>query len=693
MTAKKTNSKRPNIWYGAAYYPEHWPKERWPADARLMRAAGFNLVRMGEFAWCRLEPAEDKFDFDWLAAAVDILAKVGLSVLLGTPTAGPPAWLVNSKMPGQDCRMLYEDGTRWEFGGRSLCCVNHSRFIKRARRIASELGGYFAKHPAVMGFQIDNELGMYGTRCYCGHCLAEFRKWLREKYGRIDNLNARLGMIFGGGEFRSFDDVPLPRLRQDLHNPGLLLDSQRFYSDANIAFVRMQAEALRRAGVRQPIATNVCHMFGGAGVDGPKLFAELDVAGWDCYPQQFAVDPLPATMALLHGIARGYKRKKYWMLEQQSGSPSGMAADDERRIRLWTWQSIAHGAEMILYFRWRTCRFGGEQQWRGILDHDGKPNKRYRMAARVGEEIARVQSHLSGFSSSSRAAVLLDFDNSQSLALPIYGAPRISYREHAERYYEALRMMGISADIVFSVPEPGQYELLVLPLMRLIGEGEAARLRAFVAGGGTLVAAVAAATFNRDHVAASDSMPWLLTDVFGVERIEWSALGRPLAPPKELMGGDALLWKKTGGADTIPVKGEVAALAGTFSARSWCDHLRGSGARTLARFAEGTPSGPAPAITINKYGKGRAVYVAAVMEQELINRLMALLIKPVKDIPVSKSPLVEIVPCRDNLFFVLNHGVNQAEVRLPCAAIDLLSGRSLGKKMMLDSYDVALVAL
>ena len=191
-------------------------------------------------------------------------------------------------------------------------------------------------------------------------------------------------MIFGSSEFASFDDIPMPRRRQDLHNPGLLLESQRFFSEANVRYLRVQETALRAAGVKQPITTNVCHMYsGGDAIDPRALFETLDVAGWDCYPRQFGADPAP--MSLLHAAARAYKGgRAHWMLEQQSGSPMAAVADDPRRSRMWTWQSIAHGAELILYFRWRTCRFGGEQYWRGILDHDGEVNARYAIVARAG---------------------------------------------------------------------------------------------------------------------------------------------------------------------------------------------------------------------------------------------------------------------------------------------------------------------
>jgi beta-galactosidase GanA len=222
-----------------------------------------------------MEPEEERFEFGWLERAIAVLQREGISVLLGTPIAGPPAWLVNATDPAWDCRQVYESGLRWQFGGRSLCCVNHPRFIERSGRIAGALGAHFADNPAVMGFQVDNEVGMYGTRCHCAVCRRKFREWMQRKYGAISAVNERLGTIFGGGLFRHFEDIPIPRLGQDLHNPGLLLDSQRFFSESNADFLRRQVEALRAAGVRRVEWSNL------SGVAAPpKERLGEDAAAW-----------------------------------------------------------------------------------------------------------------------------------------------------------------------------------------------------------------------------------------------------------------------------------------------------------------------------------------------------------------------------------------------------------------------------
>lgn len=678
--------------FGAIYYPEHWPETRWPEDAQLMRAAGFTVVRLGEFAWCRMEPQPDHFDFSWLDRAITGLNAQGIAVLLGTPTAGPPPWLVTARDGQADCRQVYEDGRRWEAGSRSLCCVNHPYFIERSRRIVRALGEHYANHPGVLGFQLDNELGMYGTRCLCDACHHAFRAWLQAKYSTIDTLNQRLGMIFGGNEFRAWDEVPIPRRSQDLHNPGLLLDSQRFFSDSNVRYLRMQADVLHAAGVRLPITTNVCHMFGESdGIDGQAVFEQLDVAGWDCYPSQFVSDSLPATLGLLHAIARGYKRARYWMLEQQSGSPMGMVADDPRRARLWTWQSIAHGAELILYFRWRTGRFGGEQYWRGILDHDGAINERYNVIAATGQEVARLSPILDRLRPANQVAILLDFDTYQSLVLNPPGA-QLGYRKHAELFYAALQTLGHNADVVYDAADLASYRVVIAPMLRLMDPTLASSLQRFVASGGTLITSLMTATLDRAHTAPAERPPYLLKDVFGVERVEWGSLDAVMTPPKELAGTTL-----AGALNVVgPVRVEPepgAGLGSAYVAGVWYDQLVATTTKVLARFGEQAPAAGSPAVTVNHLGSGRAFMIATVFEQRFYDDLLRALLPP-QQRAIKSVAGVELVHLRDGdtpVYVVLNHTALPQRVALEGVYDDLLAERVMHGSLELSAYDVAIL--
>lgn len=680
--------------YGCDYYPEHRDRALWAQDALWMREAHMDLVRLGCFAWCRMEPAPGVFAFDWIADALGELQAQGLRAILTSPTAGPTPWLVAFDRPEDDCRMVYEDGPAWEFGGRSMTCVNHPRFLQAADRISEALVERFLDHPAVAGWQIDNELGMYGTRCYCPLCQAGFRRWLERKYGTIAEVNRRLGMVFGSNEFAAFADVVLPRRRQDLHNPGLRLESQRFFQKCNAAFVARQAAVMRAAGARQPITTNVCHMFGGwQGQDDVKLFDACDVAGWDCYPVQFAAHPRPETLGLLHAATRGYKEgRAYWMLEQQSGSPMDAAADDLRQVRLWTWQAVAHGASAILYFRWDTCRFGGEQYWRGILDHVTRKNARYDLVARVGAELAGQAPLLKRLERSNDCAILLDVGACDSFFLNPLGPP-FSYRDNAVRWLGALNRLGFGADVVFEPPAPGRYRVLIAPALRLVDRDWIKRLRDFVAAGGTLISGLAAATLDREHVAPDQPVPWGLTDVFGCERIEFSALAPSLQPPKERLGEAAAAWATLGRTGAVPVVG-CDPLPGTFAADTWCDHLETQGCEVWARFAEGSPAAGLPAVTTHGFGSGRAVYAASVFGDDLLRALMEKLLGRNPGVPVSDDPWVEIVPCRDGtrpVWFVLNHGHGAACVTLPGRCRELLGAAAVSGLCQVPAYEVWLL--
>ncbi len=683
------------IWYGSAYYPEHWPEARWATDAPRMQAAGFNVVRIGEFAWCRMEPQEGVFDFAWMDRAIATLNAQGIQVMIGTPTAGPPAWLVVAETPESDCRQVYEDGVRMEFGARSLCCVNHPRFRERSTKIARALGEQFGGHPGVMGFQLDNELGMFGARCFCAHCRQGFQRWLEAKYGTIEALNERLGMIFGGGEFRSFSDIPLLRLRQDLHNPGLLLDSVRFITDSNASYLADQAAALRGAGAGQPITTNVGGMFSPwADLNHLRLFDSLDVAGWDCYPVQSGTEPRSSAAGLMHTLTRGFKDAPFWILEQQSGSPMSSVSGDPRRIRLWAWQSLAHGAEMILYFRWRTCRFGGEQYWRGILDQDGEPNKRYGIVAETGREAAAQAERLGRLTRRNPLALLLDFDSSASLTVASPGGG-VTQQDQAESWLAAAAKLGFGCDAVFDAARLSDYAVVAAPALRLMDPALAADLKAYVAGGGTLIVTSLTATLDRDHVVPAARPPWLLTDLLGVERVEWSSLSALPKPPKERLGEAAERWQGLNAVGQVPIEAASEPLSGVYTGSVWCDHLETVGAETLARFSEGSPAAGCSALTVQTFGAGQAYYLATLPDARLYRDLLASLLPPETAVQAEDPDAdVEIVPAFDGgrrVFFVLNHTAQPQAVRLAGRWEDALTGEMCGKQKTLPPYDVSLL--
>ena len=216
--------------FGVDYYPEHWPEERWSIDAQLMAEAGFNVVRLAEFAWSRMEPTEGKFDFEWLDRAIAILHSHNIDVILGTPTASPPPWLMGNS---PELFRVREDGLRVTFGNRREYCPNHSLYHHYTDRIVNKMADHYANHPAVIGWQIDNE---FGDRCYCPTCTQKFQTWLRSRYESLDELNQKWGTIFWSHVYNDWTEIPVPLSTGGSPNPGLALDYYRFCSDSYVTY-------------------------------------------------------------------------------------------------------------------------------------------------------------------------------------------------------------------------------------------------------------------------------------------------------------------------------------------------------------------------------------------------------------------------------------------------------------------------
>ena len=679
--------------FGVAYYPEHWPEKRWEIDAKMMREAGINLVRMGEFSWCRMEPKPDHYEFSWLDKVIAILEKEDIQVLLGTPTAGPPAWLIRMK---PDVRIIYEDGFSHEFGSRSQCCVNNPLFRERSQRIASAIGKHFANNSAVIGFQIDNELGIYGTRCYCPYCVKGFQLYLSQQFKTIEALNKRWGTIFGGGEYGGWRDIPMPRKRQPLHHPSLLQASQRFVSDSYVAYLRLQADALKKETSDKLITTNT--YFPGGVLDEAAMFAEVDVAGLDIYPQgMFPSDRRMPSAAFLLSMIRGVKKKRFWILEQQTGSWPGAAVFSADLMKLWAWQSVAHGAEMLLFFRWRTCRFGGEQYHMGILDHSGEANQRYQAITKMGKQIKTLSPIIDKLDWKSEVAILFSYDADLSLGLNP-PAKNIDYRPHAQLYHTAAHQHGLSPDIVFNLDKLNEYQVVIAPTLRLMDTRLSEKLTTFVEQGGILVTTFLSATLDKESIAPTEGPPYLLKELLGIEVTEWSSLAGPSVIPKELLNAKPEEWKDLYQEKffSVEAKGDIG-LSGSYVGGVWCDHLTPTTATVQAVYGKGAPAPGSAAVTVHNYGKGKVFYIGTVMDTrfygDLFTYLSTYLNKP--PIKIQNPTALELVAAHVEgkaLYFILNHSANRQLLQIDGKFKNIFTGAIIAGSFEVPGYEAMLLS-
>ena len=674
--------------FGADYYPEHWSTERWPIDAKLMQQAGINTVRLAEFAWSRLEPKEGFFDFAWLDEVIEIFMAHGIRVILGTPTAGPPAWLI-SEHP--EILPVNEDGQRAGFGMRRHYCPTQPAFHTATRRIVEAIAEHYHQHPAVFAWQIDNESGHIanGNRCHCSSCRTAFQQWLQQRYGSLERLNSEWGTVFWSQEYTAWDQIPAP-LRNggpgrigSAHNPGLYLDFARFTSDSWVRYQRLQGSILRERCPQHQITHNLMGLF--PYVDYVALAKDLDIVSWDNYPRLpsiFSTGGLSVNrVAMAHDLMRSLKGRTFWMMEQQAG-PSGWGVLSPTplpgEIRLWTLQCVAHGAEGIVYFRWRTCRVGTEQYWHGILPHDGNPGKRYEEVHRTGEDLERLGTLLTA-SLPAEVAILRSYDVLWALeAQPT--AEGLSYDDQISRYYRTLWRRNRAVDVVTEDLPWESYKLLIAPCLFVVRSDLPARLRSWVEAGGTLVLTFRSGVKDENNQVVDLPLPGRLRDLAGVRVVDYTAL-LPVG------GGDP-----HGGSESLEFL--IDGMSHLVGADIWMDELEVNGAEVLARY-RGEPFEGAPAVIIHHVGAGHVIYVGTSLDDVGQNLFMEKVLTVAKVTPGVPSPdNVEIVRrVHDGIdhWFVLNHNTSAQEVTLPSSGIDLLSGKVISGPVVVNGRDALVV--
>lgn len=466
---------------GTCYYPEHWSREIWETDARRMVEAGLTWVRIGEFAWSRIEPQPDDIQFEWLDTAISILGRAGLKVVLGTPTATPPRWMID-RYP--DMLAVDAEGRPRKFGSRRHYCFSHEGYKSECARIVELLAKRYGSNPYVAAWQTDNEYGCHDTVIsYSDAARNAFRTWLRNRFpgdnndGDIDALNAAWGNVFWSMEYDNFDQIDLPNLTVTEPNPSHTLAFRRFSSDQVVEFNRLQVEIIRRHS-NAPITHN--YMGRILDFDHFSVGADLDIASWDSYPLGFLEDRVgadedhikrfsrqgdPDFQAFHHDLYRAVGKGRWWVMEQQPG-PVNWAPHNPAplpgMVRLWSWEAFAHGAEAVCYFRWRQAPMAQEQMHAGLLRPDDRDAVAMAEVKQVAAEIADAAAVEPGCA---KVAVMFDYDSAFAWDTQPHGDD-LSYFGLVFEVYRALRSLGLSIDIVPpDVHEISRYQLIVVPGM------------------------------------------------------------------------------------------------------------------------------------------------------------------------------------------------------------------------------------
>lgn len=465
---------------GCCYYPEHWDDGNMEADLRRIRDLGFNTVRMGEFAWSMFEKEDGCFDFSFLQKAVRSAEEKGIKVILGTPTAAPPVWLIK-RHPEVLC--VNVEGVTMNHGSRQHHNHTSEIYLQYCARIVEEMVKSFCGFSNVIGWQIDNEFNCHRNESFSEADNIAFRKWLQEKYGCIEALNAAWGTRFWSLEFNDFSQIECPRHTVAYRNPSIMTDYYLFMSDSVINYAEVQAKIIRKYMPQAFITHNGYFL----NLDYKKLTEEcLDFLSFDNYPAFFERGGTAKGRRAEYNLTRTRGcSERYLILEQQAG-PGGqlsylLPTPLPGQIRLWTYQSIAYGAVGVLYFRYRTALYGAEQLWYGIYDYDGEENHRSREIRQVAEEISRVGSLFLRERKHAEVAIYTDYHNvSCNKAEPFFADDHRSI-------FNTLNAQNVSTDIIYNLDELEKYKVVIFPHIAIADEVFAKRIAEFTKQGGIAI--------------------------------------------------------------------------------------------------------------------------------------------------------------------------------------------------------------
>lgn len=584
---------------GVCYYPEQWPEDYWARDAQRMVELGLTWVRVAEFAWARLEPEAGRFDWDWLDRAIKTLGDAGLKVIMSTPTAAPPKWLVDAH---PDVLPVDEAGRVRKFGARRHYCFSSEVYLAEAKRITRAVAERYGRNPHVHAWQTDNEYGDHETiYSYSPAALAGFRAWLSKKYGTIDALNEAWGTAFWSMTYASFDQIELPNNCVEEPAPGLKLDFCRYASERVRIFNKAQVEILYDLSPGRPVTHNFMNQ--NEDFDHFDVGADLDIASWDVYPlggllngrldetdkEKFLRVGDPDQTAFNHALYRAAGKGRLWVMEQQPGPvnwASSNPAPMDGMVRLWTWLAFAQGAEMVSYFRWRQSPSAQEQFHTGLLRPDDSADQAHDEVEEVLEELAKLPDP--GPKQRAEVALVVDYPSRwASLTQPQGEAYRAAHI--ALDWFAAAARLGVEVDLIGQHDDPAGYKLVLAPDLLIPDERFVARLKA---SGTRVLFGPRSGSRLADMKWPSNLAPGMLADLTGVSVTRVESLPKAMTVP--FLFGDENL-----------------------QAGSWRESISTDG-EVLARFGGAYRPGE-PAYT----SKGNARYLATLPQPEALRVLFA----------------------------------------------------------------------
>lgn len=653
------------IIHGGDYNPDQWlaSPEVIDEDIRLMKLAHINSATVGIFSWSVLEPEEGVFDFSFLDNIMDKLAQNGMTAILATPSGARPAWLAQ-KYP--EVLRVEETGIRNEYGVRHNHCLTSPVYREKVRIINKKLAERYKDHPALGMWHISNE---YSGACHCELCRKAFTEWLKNKFDNdLDKLNFQWWNGFWSHKITDWEQISSPKFRGENHVPALKLAWSRFVTDSHISFLENEIADIRKITPDIPVTTNF--MRGYTDINYQKMSKHIDVVSWDNYPEWGKGNDINEaySVAFFHDCFRSQKGGKPFLMMESTPSITNWREVNKLprpgMASLTAMQAVALGSDSVQYFQWRKSRGGHEKFHGAVVDHCGHENTRvFKETAKLGEELEKL-AEIAGTEISSRVAVVFDWEN--ALATKYYCGYNNIHREYAEicqGYHRAVRKMGIPCDVIAMDDDFSKYDLVIAPFLYMLKDNTGKRIEEYVKNGGNFVLTCLSGIVNKNDLCYLGGFPGDgLRKVFGI-------------------------WNEE--TDSLP-DGECAAVkycGKDYSAVINCDLIHSEGAEALGTFESEFYKGY-PAVTVNKYGKGRAYYVAFRSKQDFLKDFCYLITNELglKSITETDIPNGVMVSKRGAFLFLLNFSDKEKTVELKNNYKNVLSGKTEENNIVLEAY-------
>lgn len=577
----------PTIYYGAAYYHEYMPEERLDKDVELMKKAGLTVVRIGESTWSSWEPRDGQFEYGYIDRVVEAMHKAGIKVILGTPTYSIPPWLYYKHPEILATRF---EGRKATYGIRQNMDIAHPAYRYYCERIIRNIISRYRDHPAVIGYQIDNETSHYDA---AGPLVQKnFVQYLKRKYGSVDFLNRAWGFVYWGQLVQDWDEFPP---RDGILNPGYKLEWERFQRERVTDFLAWQAKIVNEYKRQDQFIT---HDFSGGAhtdIDQWAIARHLDIAAVN--PYYDVQDRLDGHSATFTGdVARSLKMANFLVTETNAQTigwnSKGQFPPYDGQLRLNAYSLIADGANMVSYWHWHSLHYGQETYWKGILSHDLEPNRVYEEFSRTAAELKRVGPLLANLERRNQVAILFSIDSFHGIQFMPF-SDRINYQSFVQQFHRTLYQLNVGVDFVTPESDWSRYRVLLVPPLYVASDSDLEKLVAFVRDGGHVIVTLKSGFTNEFNTVRHAMMPGPLRPAAGFRYQEFSTLRQPL-----------------------PLRGDPFHAGEDNRVSEWAEMLILEGAEALAWY-DHPFFGRYPAITRNQFGKGTFTYEGTVLTDAL----------------------------------------------------------------------------